>query len=108
MSKIGFIKEYDMTTEPIVLKYNANEVGDTSVSDTYLEVTGLGEDQSIGAIGYVLEDSNGIAMSFADISNIGVVEVIEQDGLYMVLSGALEKLVLTCTGSCHLTIKQVL
>lgn len=106
--KVGYLRELDMTTEPVIIDYNANGVGDATVSDTYIEVTGLGEGMEISAVGYVLNSSSGVSMKFADISNIGIAETITQDGIYMILSGALERLELTCSGSCHLIIKQVI
>ena len=105
--KIVFLREYDMTTEPLEIRYNANELGDTSVSDTYLEVTGLPEGSVITAIGHVLDSSVGVPMKFADMSNIGIAEDITKDGIYMILSGALEKLVLNCTGTAHVIVKEV-
>ena len=106
--KISNIQEFDMNTEPFVIKYNANEVGDSSVSDTYLEVTGLGEGMEISAVGFVLNHSAGIPMKLASISDIGVADTITKDGIYLVLSNSLERLELHCTGSCHIIIKQVM
>ena len=105
--KIVSILKYDLDGNEVAIRYNANEVGDTSVGETYLEVTGLPEDAQIDAVGYMLQDSDGIPMKFADIAGLDTTENITKDGIYMIMSGALERLVISCSATCHLVIKQV-
>lgn len=97
-----------MINEPFVIKYNANEVGDTSVPETYIEVTGLPEEAEMTALGHTLKESDGIIMKFADIAGLDTAESITKDGLYLILSGALEKLILTSNAECDIIVKQVL
>lgn len=105
--KIGAITKYDLDNSTVTVVYNADEVGDTSVPETYLEVTGL-DNSIVSAVGYVLKDSAGIPMKFADIAGLDTAEDITKDGIYLIMSGSLEKLEITCDGSCHLVVKQVL
>ena len=90
------------------VKYNANEVGDDAVGDTYLQVNGLAEGTQVSAVGFVLNDSIGVPLKFADIANLGTADNIESDGIYLVISGALERLELSCNGTCDVIVKQIM
>ena len=98
---------YTVDSDKLVIHYNNNEPGDTSIPETYLEITGLGEDKEVNAVGYTLSHSSGIVMKFANISGLDTSDSISADGIYMILSGALERLELQSTGACHIIVKQV-
>ena len=106
--KIASIKKFHLNGETIVISYNADQVGDTSTPETYLEVTGLPEDSEVVAVGYTLNDSTGVPMKLADISNLGTADSITQDGLYLILSGALERLEISGNAECDIVMKQVI
>lgn len=109
MKIASIIKKHMIVNEPFVIKYNADEVGDTSIPETYIEVTGLPEEEAdITAVGYTLADSDGVSMKFADIAGLDTAESITHDGLYLILSGALEKLELNTNVECDVIVKQVI
>ena len=110
--KIGNIRRFQFNNsegeDKCIIRYNSDEVGDDIVPETYLEVTGVQEGQQIGVTGYTLSNSDGVTMKFADISGIGTVDVIESDGIYLILSSALERLELESNSDAKVIIKQVL
>lgn len=93
--------------DTLVLRYNSDEPGDSVVPETYLQVNGMLDGDQITALGYSLINSDGIALKFANISGLGIVDTIESDGIYLVLSSALERLELNSTSHASLIIKQV-
>lgn len=93
--------------DELVIRYNSDEQGDEIVPETYLEIIGLAEGDQVSAIGYVLGSEDGVAMSFADISGIGTAEVVEKDGIYLILSSSLQRLELQSSGDCKVIVKQV-
>ena len=106
--KIASIKKFHLNGETIVIRYNADEVGDTSTPETYFEVTGLPENSEVTIMGFTLNESTGVPMKVADISNLGVADSITADGLYLVLSGALERLEISGNAECDIIMKQVI
>lgn len=110
--KIGGLQKFDFNMaegiDTLVIHFNSDEVGDDVVPEVYIECTGLAEGNQINAIGYTLKDSAGIALKFADMANLGTADVIESDGIYLVLSSALERLELISNGDAHIIIKQVI
>ena len=106
--KIGAINKYEMDNNTITITFNTDGKGDTITPEVYLEVTELPEEKSVSAVGYVLKESDGIPMKFASISGLDTAEDITKDGIYLILSSALERLDISCSGTCKLTVKQVL
>lgn len=105
--KIASIIKRHMDNETFPILYNANEAGDTSTPETWLEVTNLPEESEISVVGYVLKESSGIPMKVADVAGLDTSDGITKDGIYMVLSGGLERLELITSASCDLVVKQV-
>ena len=93
--------------DTLVLRYNSDEPGDSIVPETYIEVSGMAEGEQVSAVGYVLNNSTGITLKFADIANLGTVDAIEADGIYLILSSAMERVELTSNSNAHLVVKQV-
>ena len=91
-----------------VIRFNSDEVGDDVVPEVYIECTDLPEESQINAIGYTLKDSDGISLKFADIANLGTVDSIDKDGIYLILSSALERLELVTNADANIVIKQVI
>ena len=107
--KIGSIERVHLNNNTHIIRYNADEVGDTSTPETWLEVHGMPteEEAEISVVGYLLKDSPGITLKLADIGALDTADGITKDGIYMILSGGLERVELSTAIECDIIIKQV-
>lgn len=107
--KIATVQKIHLNNETFVIKYNANEAGDTSTPETWLEVYNMpvGMEGEISVVGYMLNESVGTPLKVADIGRLDTADGIVGNGIYMILSGGLERVELSTSVECDVIIKQV-